>query len=68
MCINMYAGERDTGWLESEKKQATQFRALGYAVELNEENGQGHVMRTLEGDGAARLFRQFEQARYGCGK
>ena len=68
MCINMYAGERDTGWLESEKKQAAQFRALGYAVEFNEENGQGHVMRTLEGDGAARLFRQFEQARYGCGK
>jgi poly(3-hydroxybutyrate) depolymerase len=68
MCINMYAGERDQGWLESERKQSLQFRALGYTVEFNEEKGQGHVMRTLEGDGAARLFHQFEQARHGCGK
>ena len=67
MCINMYAGEEDTGWLESEQKQAAQFRALGYMVEFSEEKGEGHVMRTLDGDGAARLFRQFEQARKGCG-
>lgn len=68
MCINMYAGEMDTDWLGHERKQAAQFRALGYSVEFSEEKGQGHVMRTLEGDGAARLFRQFEQARHGCGK
>jgi hypothetical protein len=68
LCINMYAGEMDTGWLESEKAQAAQFRAQGFIVEFSEEKGQGHVMRTLEGPGAARLFRQFEQARHGCGK
>lgn len=68
MCINMYAGEMDTGWLESEKKQAAQFRAQGFTVEFSEEKGQGHVMRTLDGDGAERLFKQFEQARHGCGK
>ena len=68
MCISMFAGEMDTDWLAHEKRQAAQFRALGYSVEFSEEKGQGHVMRTLEGDGAARLFRQFEQARRGCGK
>jgi len=68
VCINMYAGEMDTAWLESEKAQAAQFRAQGFIVEFSEEKGQGHVMRTLEGPGAVRLFKQFEQARHGCGK
>ena len=68
MCINMYAGGNDEDWLESEQKQAAQFRAQGLTVEFNEERGEGHVMRTLEGEGAARLFKQFEQARHGCGK
>lgn len=67
MCIYMYAGEMDPGWLESAKKQAAQFRAQGFAVGFSEEQGQGHVMHTLEGNGAARLFKQFEQARQGCG-
>jgi len=68
LCINMYAGEMDTAWLESEKTQAAQFRAQGLTVEFSGEPGQGHVMRTLEGPAAARLFKQFEQARHGCGK
>jgi poly(3-hydroxybutyrate) depolymerase len=68
MCIYMFAGEIDTDWLEAEKAQAAQFRAQGFVVEFSEEKGQGHVMLTLEGAGAARLFRQFEQARHGCGK
>lgn len=68
MCINMYAGGNDEDWLESEQKQAAQFRAQGFTVEFNEEKGEGHVMRTLQGPGAARLFKQFEQARHGCGK
>jgi len=68
MCINMYAGEMDTAWLEAEKAQAAQFRAKGFIVEFSEEKGQGHVMRTLEGPSAVRLFKQFEEARHGCGK
>jgi len=56
MCINMYAGEMDTAWLEAEKAQAAQFRAQGFIVEFSEEKGQGHVMRTLEGPDAVRLF------------
>jgi predicted peptidase len=68
LCIYMYAGEMDPGWLRSEQQQAARFRSEGYKVEFNEEKGEGHVMRTLDGKGAARLFRQFEQARQGCGK
>ena len=68
MCINMYAGEMDMVWLKAEKAQAAQFRAQGLVVEFSEEKGQGHVMLTLEGPGAVRLFKQFEQARHGCGK
>ncbi len=68
LCIYMYAGENDTDWLQSEEQQAASFRAQGYTVEFSEEKGEGHVMRTLDGKGAARLFRQFEQSRQGCGK
>lgn len=68
LCIYMYAGSEDTGWLNSEKKQAEMLRAKGYTVEFSEEKGEGHVMHTLDGEGAARLFKQFEQARKGCGK
>jgi predicted esterase len=66
LCINMYAGEKDTRWLESERKQAEQFREQGIDVQFSEENGQGHVMQTLEGQGALRLFAQFQRARHGC--
>lgn len=68
MCIYMYAGSEDTGWLNSEKKQADLFRSKGFSVEFSEEKGEGHVMHTLDGEGAMRLFKQFEQARHGCGK
>jgi poly(3-hydroxybutyrate) depolymerase len=68
MCINMYAGEQDTDWLDSEREQSAKLRAQGLTVEFSEEKGEGHVMGTLDGDGAARLFKQFEQARHGCGK
>lgn len=68
MCIYMYAGSEDTGWLNSEKKQADLFRSKGYSVEFSEEKGEGHVMQTLDGEGAMRLFKQFEQARHGCAK
>lgn len=68
LCINMYAGELDTDWLDSEREQSAKLRAQGFTVEFNEEKGQSHVMQTLDGDGAQRLFKQFEQARHGCGK
>ena len=68
LCIFMYAGEKDTEWLHSEEQQAAKFRSQGFTVEFSEEKGEGHVMRTLDGKGAARLFQQLEKSRQGCGK
>jgi poly(3-hydroxybutyrate) depolymerase len=68
LCIYMYAGEMDPGWLRSERQEAAKFRSEGYTVEFSEEKGEGHVMRTLDGGGALRLFKQFEEARQGCTK
>jgi poly(3-hydroxybutyrate) depolymerase len=68
MCINMYVGELDTGWLQDMQEQAAKFRAKGMNVGFAVEKGQGHVPQTLAGDGAKRLFDHFEQASHGCGK
>ena len=68
MCINMHVGELDTGWKEEMQQQAAQFRAKGMTVRITVEKGQSHRLDTLAGDGAARLFNQFEEARQGCSK
>ena len=68
LCVYMYAGELDEGWPESEQEQFAQFREQGFTVEFSLEKGEGHVMRTLDGNGALRMFKQFEQSRKGCGK
>jgi predicted peptidase len=64
MCIYMHVGELDTGWRESMQEQASSFRAQGFNVKMTVEKGQSHVIGTLTGDGAARLFEQIEA----CGK
>ncbi len=66
MCINMHAGELDPDWSSAMKQQSNQFRALGYQVRFTVEAGQPHRLETLAGDGAARLFDQFDEARRGC--
>jgi poly(3-hydroxybutyrate) depolymerase len=68
MCINMHVGELDSGWKEQMQQQAAQFRAKGMTVRITVEKGQSHRLDTLAGDGAARLFNQFEEARQGCSK
>lgn len=68
ICINMHVGELDTGWKEQMQQQAAQFRAKGMTVRITVEKGQSHRLDTLAGDGAARLFNQFEEARQGCTK
>ena len=68
MCINMHVGELDTGWKEEMQQQAAQFRSKGLTVRITVEPGQSHRLDTLAGDGAARLFNQFEEARQGCSK
>jgi len=66
MCINMHVGELDTGWKEEMQQQAAQFRAKGMTVRITVEKGQSHRLDILAGEGAARLFNQFEEARQGC--
>src|SRR5579863_5197184 len=68
MCINMHVGELDSGWRQQMKDQAAQFRAQGFTVRFTIEQGESHVLGTLQGTGAARLFDQIEEARQGCGK
>jgi poly(3-hydroxybutyrate) depolymerase len=68
MCIHMHVGELDSGWKEEMQNQASQFRAKGLTVQITVERGQSHRLDTLAGDGAARLFNQFDQARQGCGQ
>jgi len=68
MCVNMHVGELDRDWLDTMQKQAATFRARGMKVRFTIENGQGHVMTSLEGAGSARLFDQFDEAARGCGK
>lgn len=63
MCINMFVGELDTNWMVKVREQAEQLRQQGLTVQFSIEPDQGHVMGTLEGPGASRLFDQFEQAR-----
>jgi poly(3-hydroxybutyrate) depolymerase len=67
MCINMHVGELDTGWKEEMQQQAALFRSKGLTVRITVEKGQSHRLDTLAGDGAARLFNQFEEAGRGCG-
>ncbi|HEY4360225.1 MAG TPA: hypothetical protein VGN17_04630 [Bryobacteraceae bacterium] len=66
MCIDMYVGERDSGWRTQMKQQADEFRARGLHVEFSVEKGQDHVMTTLTGEGAARLFTMIEKFPQGC--
>jgi poly(3-hydroxybutyrate) depolymerase len=66
MCINMHAGELDPEWLSAMKQQSELLRAQGYKVRFTVEPHQPHRLETLAGDGAARLFNQFDEARQGC--
>jgi hypothetical protein len=68
MCINLHVGELDTEWRRTMQEQAEVFRAKGLTVHMSVEKGQGHVMSTLMGGGAARLFEEIEDARQGCAK
>ena len=66
--LNMHVGEMDPTWVANMQEQAGVFREQGFKVRFTIEKGEGHVMRSLENAGAARLFEQFEEAAAGCGK
>jgi pimeloyl-ACP methyl ester carboxylesterase len=65
MCVHMFVGERDSGWLEASRDQAATLRAHGASVTFDIEKGESHVLGTLVYEGAARLFDQFDAARRG---
>jgi hypothetical protein len=65
LCIHMFVGGSDSGWPEEMRDQSTKLKTSGYNVTFNVEPGQPHVIRTLTGAGAARLYDQFDQARAG---
>jgi len=66
LCIYMFAGEQDRDWSAEMEQQSRIFRAQGLKVQTAIEKGQPHLIGTLAGDGAARLFDQFDEARRGC--
>jgi poly(3-hydroxybutyrate) depolymerase len=68
LCINMHVGEFDSGWVRQMQDQAALFRSKGFTVRFTIEKGESHVLGTLQGSGAGRLFDQIEEARQGCGK
>jgi len=66
LCVHMFVGEYDSGWLEDSREQATALKARGAKVTLAVEKGQEHVLSTVANEGAARLFDQFDTARKGA--
>jgi poly(3-hydroxybutyrate) depolymerase len=66
LCIYMFAGERDRPWAAAMNEQSRAFEARGMKVQTSLEAGQPHLIDTLAGEGAARLFDQFDAARRGC--
>jgi len=66
MCIHMFVGEYDSGWLDESRDQAAALKARGAKIMLAIEKGQEHVLSTVANSGAARLFDQFEAARKGA--
>jgi predicted peptidase len=68
MCIYMHVGQFDSDWRENVRDQSEFFREEGMKVRFYLEDGQEHSIETLVGEGAARLFDHFEEARKGCAK
>jgi hypothetical protein len=68
MCVNMHAGELDSGWRQVMSAQSRRLQDKGLAVRFTVEKGQEHRLNTFIGAGASRLFDEFEEARQRCGK
>jgi poly(3-hydroxybutyrate) depolymerase len=68
LCIYMHVGERDTDWIETMMWQAQEFTEAGAEVGFWVEPRQDHVMDSVAGTGARRLFQHFEDAENGCAR
>ena len=60
MCIYMHVGGDDTGWRSEMQAQAAELTRAGLHVTFSVEPGQPHMITTLAGDGAKRLFDEIE--------
>lgn len=56
ICVRLFVGENDRGWVSGAETTAGVIRAAGGEARVTIEPGQGHIMMSLAGDGAARLF------------
>ena len=68
MCVYMHVGQFDSDWRQNVRDQAEFFGEEGMKVKFYLEEGQEHSIETLVGEGSARLFDHFDEARRGCGK
>jgi predicted peptidase len=66
MCIYMHVGQFDSDWRQQVRDQAEFFSEEGMKVKFFLEEGQEHSIETLVGEGSARLFDHFDEARRGC--
>ena len=67
MCVFMYVGELDEYmWHGEMKKEAEYLRSKGTVARYTVEKGQPHRIETLAGEGARRLFENFEETKKGC--
>ena len=60
MCIYMHVGGDDTGWRSEMQSQSAELKRAGLNVTFTVEPGQPHMIATLAGDGAKRLFDEIE--------
>jgi poly(3-hydroxybutyrate) depolymerase len=66
-CVFLYVGENDEyRWHDEMRREVEFLRARGTVARYSLEKGQPHRIATLAGDNAARLFKDFEDARKGC--
>lgn len=65
ICIVMYAGENDTNWVRLQNRDVEVFKEMGKTVYSHVFPGEGHVPKSLSGDGAAQLIQGIEEG-WGC--
>ena len=60
LTINMFVGERDTGWRDNMEVAAREFERLGLDTHFEVLPNEGHVLQTIAGARATRLFDRIE--------
>jgi predicted esterase len=63
MCVFMHVGGEDAGWKDEMQAQSRLLERSGVNVKFSIEPGQQHMIQTLSGDGAKRLFDEIESCK-----